>query len=98
MRVLAIFALVALAAPCLIGASSAARAQQAPATPPAQPPLRDTCRADFQKFCSDVHPGSGRIAQCLLAHKDNLSAGCRDALVKVGAEHTDKSDAGKPQS
>ena len=71
-------------------------AQQAPSTP-TQPPMRQACRADFQKFCADVRPGSGRVAQCLLAHRDGLSPACRDALVKVGAEHADESDAGKPQ-
>ena len=91
----AIFALGALLAPCLIG-SGAASAQQTPSTPP-QSPLHQACRADFRKFCADVPPGSGRIAQCLLAHKDNLSRGCRDILDKVGAEHADKSNPGKPQ-
>jgi hypothetical protein len=105
--VLAIFALGAVLAPCLLGASGAASAQQTPAappaqsppmqSPPAQPPPRQACRADFQKFCADVRPGSGRVAQCLLEHKDKLSSGCRDALEKVGAEQAGQSDSGKPK-
>jgi hypothetical protein len=71
-------------------------AQQTPSTP-TPPPTRQACRADFHKFCADVRPGSGRVAQCLLAHRDGLSPACRDTLIKVGAEHADKSDAGKPQ-
>jgi hypothetical protein len=94
---LAILALGAVLAPCLIGASGAASAQQTPAAPPAQSPPRQACRADFQKFCADVRPGSGRIAQCLLEHKDKLSPGCRDALEKVGAEPSDQSAAPKPK-
>ena len=100
---LATFALGAFLAPCLIGTGGAASAQQAeqsqqpPAAPPTQPPLRHACRADFQKFCADVRPGAGRVAECLLAHKDKLSAGCRDTLAKAGAEHADKSNSNKLQ-
>jgi Cysteine rich repeat len=93
---LASLALGALLAPSFIAPYGTARAQQTSASP-AQPPLRQACRADFQKFCADVHPGSGRIAQCLLAHKESLSPACRDGLARIGAEHQDKSDSGKPQ-
>ena len=81
---------------CGVTVAGPGPAQQTPSTP-TQTPMRQVCRADFQKFCADVRPGSGHVAQCLLAHRDGLSPGCRDALVKVGADHADKSDAGKPQ-
>ena len=92
---LASFVLGALLAPCYMSHSGATRAQQPPSSP-AQTPLRQACRADFQRFCADVHPGSGQIAQCLLAHKEQLSPACRDGLARVGAEHADKSPPGKP--
>ena len=93
---LASFVFGALLAPCCMSDCGAARAQQTPPSP-AQTPLRQACRADFEKFCADVRPGSGHIAQCLLAHKDNLSPACRDGLVRVGADHSDTSAAGKPK-
>jgi hypothetical protein len=101
--VLASLVLGALVVPCLFDARGAALAQQAPSSPsqslpqsPSRSSMRQACGADFQKFCADVHPGSGHVAQCLLAHRDELSPACRDVLVKVGAEHA-PSDAGKPQ-
>jgi len=81
---------------CGGGALAPAAAQQPP-TSAAQSPPRTACRADFQKFCADVHPGSGRVAQCLLAHKSALSPACRDSLSKVGAQNADKSEPGKSQ-
>jgi len=71
-------------------------AAQTPASPP-QPPPRQACRGDIQKFCADVHPGSGHIGQCLLAHKSELSASCRDSLARLEAQKPDKSEPGKPQ-
>ena len=44
------------------------------------------CKADAGKFCSSVIPGGGRIAECLKAHKDEISANCVDALLKAKAE------------
>jgi hypothetical protein len=49
------------------------------------------CKADGEKFCSWVIPGGGRIAECLKAHKEQITANCRDALLKAKAEE----DAGK---
>ena len=36
------------------------------------------CKADVQKFCSDVQEGQGRIIACLKAHGPDLSPGLRD--------------------
>jgi hypothetical protein len=81
---------------CAIDTWQPAAAQQAAASPP-QPPPRQSCRADIQKFCADVHPGSGHIGQCLLSHKSALSAPCRDSLARLEAQKSDKSEPGKPQ-
>jgi hypothetical protein len=35
------------------------------------------CAGDIQKFCADVKPGGGAIAQCLKAHEAQLSEGCK---------------------
>lgn len=86
----------ALLAACGVTVTGPAPAQPTPSTP-TQPPMGQACRADFQKFCADVRPGSGRVAQCLLAHRDRLSPACHDALLKVEAAQADKADAGKPQ-
>lgn len=44
------------------------------------------CIADIEKFCKDVKPGGGRIADCLKAHEAELSADCKTKE----AEPTDK--------
>lgn len=93
---LASFVLGALLAPCCVSEFGAAHAQQ-PASGAAHPPLREACFADVKRLCAEVHPGSGGVAQCLLAHKKDLSPACRDGLARVGAEHADKSAPGKSQ-
>ena len=66
-------------------------AQSAPAqSPPAQAPseqavaaARAACEADIQKLCAGVKPGGGRILACLKQHKDQVSDGCKQAVVKA---------------
>jgi len=41
--------------------------------------LRAGCADDAQKLCADVPSGGGRILACLKAHKDELSAKCKQA-------------------
>lgn len=36
------------------------------------------CRADVAKFCSQVQPGAGRVAQCLKESQWQLSAACQE--------------------
>jgi cysteine rich repeat protein len=90
------FVVAALLAPCCMSELGAVRAQQ-PSSGLAQPPPHQACKPDIQKFCADLRPGSGRIAQCLLANKDRLSSSCRDDLARIGVDHAGKSDSGKPQ-
>jgi hypothetical protein len=49
--------------------------------------MGQACKADVVKFCSDVQHGGGRIMQCLKAHKDELSEGCKSARAEMRAEH-----------
>jgi len=37
------------------------------------------CKADREKFCKDVKPGEGRMRDCIMSHKDELSDGCKAA-------------------
>ena len=65
-----------------------AQAQEQGAPPPAQgaPTLREACRTDVQKLCAGVQPGGGRIRECISAHRDELSPGCRDAVRAARAQ------------
>lgn len=36
------------------------------------------CRADAAKFCAQVQPGAGRVAQCLKESQWQISAACRE--------------------
>ena len=42
--------------------------------------LAAICRFDISRFCSDVSPGGGRVADCLKANQDDLSPECKDGL------------------
>jgi len=43
---------------------------------------REACKADYQKFCSGVVPGGGRIVECLAKHLDELSAACKKVVAE----------------
>jgi hypothetical protein len=38
------------------------------------------CRADYDRLCSNIRPGGGRILACLSANIQGLSEPCRAAL------------------
>jgi hypothetical protein len=75
--------------------SSTPPAAQTPAQSPAQPPpaqapsqqavaeARAACATDIQNFCAGVQPGGGRILACLKQHKDQVSDGCKQAVIKA---------------
>ena len=64
-----LFALIALV---LVSLSQVAFAQEEK-----EKEKQGPCSTDIQQFCSDITPGKGRIAACLKAHEDKVSAGCR---------------------
>lgn len=45
--------------------------------------LKTYCKADVERICPTVEPGGGRIKACLMAHKEQISVGCAEALQKV---------------
>jgi len=52
-----------------------------PQVSPAQSDPRTACAADVQKLCAAVQPGGGRILACLKQHKDQVSDGCKSAVM-----------------
>ncbi|MBR0789935.1 cysteine rich repeat-containing protein [Bradyrhizobium manausense] len=41
---------------------------------------RGACKADYDKFCTGIAPGGGKVIACLNAKRDQLSATCKAAL------------------
>jgi hypothetical protein len=65
-------------------------AQSPTQSPPVQTPsqqavadARAACETDIQKLCPGVPPGGGRILACLKQHKDQVSDGCKQAVIKA---------------
>ena len=52
-----------------------------------------SCKADVAKFCPQVQPGGGRIAQCLKQNKAQLSASCQERIKMVAARLKEVSQA-----
>jgi hypothetical protein len=84
----------------LMLASTSAMAQ----TPPAATgdggghgKVRAACKADIDALCKDVQPGGGRIKECLKAHADKLSQGCRDAIAAAKANGAAPAGGAPPQ-
>ncbi len=48
---------------------------------PAGRALRAACMADIRSLCGDVQSGGGRIAQCMRGKREQLSQGCKAALL-----------------
>ncbi|WP_246820646.1 cysteine rich repeat-containing protein [Bradyrhizobium iriomotense] len=71
--------------------STSAFAQSQPRTP-ATPQMRSearavmqACRADYDRLCSDVAPGGGRILACLQSHAGQLTPTCAQTLPRAQA-------------
>ena len=44
---------------------------------------RAACASDLQRLCAGVQPGGGRIIACLKQHKDEVSDGCKQAILSA---------------
>ena len=53
----------------------------AQSAPPSAAQPRTACAADVRTLCADVTPGGGRIMQCMKEKRDQLSEGCKSALI-----------------
>ena len=56
--------------------------------------LQAGCAQDAQRFCAGVPSGGGRILACLKAHKDELSAQCKQAAAAAAGNNSTTSAAG----
>ena len=44
------------------------------------------CKAELEKYCSQVTPGQGRVLGCLYAYQDKLSGQCEYALYDAAVQ------------
>jgi hypothetical protein len=61
--------------------------------------IRNACAQDAKTLCAGEQPGGGRVIACLKEHKDQLSAGCRQAAglpASPGSEPAPSSAASSP--
>jgi hypothetical protein len=78
------FGLTPLAAVFCFAAASAAWAQSAPqVSAEALEAARSACAADLQRFCAGVPSGGGRILACLKQNRDQVSPGCKQAVLSA---------------
>ncbi len=47
---------------------------------------RGACRGDVQQFCANVPRERQQIVQCLVAHRTQVSEGCRQAMMAARAK------------
>ncbi|MBX9710577.1 MAG: hypothetical protein K2X60_06045 [Xanthobacteraceae bacterium] len=52
--------------------------------------MRQACSADMRSLCSGIMPGGGRIKNCMMEKRDQLSQGCKDALASASAQSKDQ--------
>ena len=62
----------------LVGFSTSAVAQNSTSAPAQN--QSGACMADYEKYCSGVSPGGGRIIECLSKQHDSLSEACKTKL------------------
>ncbi|MCF2521526.1 cysteine rich repeat-containing protein [Bradyrhizobium sp. G127] len=41
---------------------------------------RDACKGDYEKYCSNVLPGGGRVIACLSKESAKLTEACKAAV------------------
>ena len=56
--------------------------------------LMQICRGDYDRLCSQVTPGGGRVLACLQSHASELSATCAQAMPRAEALKNSASAAG----
>ncbi|WP_247772254.1 cysteine rich repeat-containing protein [Bradyrhizobium sp. 192] len=89
-----------VAAIVALGASTSAFAQsqlQTQITPQMRSEARavmQACRADYDRHCSDVTPGGGRILACLQSHAGQLTSTCAQTLPRAQALRAGAASAG----
>ncbi len=49
--------------------------------------VREACKADVEAFCNEIHPGGGRMMQCLKKHEEHISAKCKNSFQGKEREH-----------
>ena len=67
----------------LISAAMPAFAQQPSQLDKELAALRTYCKPDIERLCPNVPPGGGRIKECLMQQKMELSVGCAKALEEL---------------
>ncbi|MEI6127822.1 MAG: cysteine rich repeat-containing protein [Pseudomonadota bacterium] len=50
---------------------------------PAYAENNQPCADDIVKFCQNIQPGGGRIAQCLASHVKDISSACRTRIAEI---------------
>lgn len=66
----------------LLGLAGTASAQQP--TQAQAGAIKQSCRSDYQSFCSSVPTGGSAALQCLQGHISNVSPSCQTALNAIG--------------
>jgi len=56
--------------------------------------LMQMCRGDYDRLCSGVTPGGGRIIACLQSHASQLSEACAQAMPRAEALRNSAAAAG----
>jgi Cysteine rich repeat len=56
--------------------------------------LMQICRADYDRLCSGVTPGGGRVIACLQSHASQLGAACAQAMPRAEALRNSATAAG----
>lgn len=87
-------AIVALGASTSAFAQSALQTQITPQMRSEARAVMQACRADYDRHCSDVTPGGGRILACLQSHAGQLTSTCAQTLPRAQALRAGAASAG----